>query len=245
MALRSTRATRPLARVRYQKALPPTATVVGTTPVVTGASRPDRVSSGQPATLTTTPSVRTRRAGRSWVSSQAGARSPRTIDAVEAVLASTHDPAATVTVRQHGVAGSPVAGSTRWWTGVPPRVQCRLPTPEVASPPEWIDHRGGGVRVTADVGHADGEALGRRTSDSHVAAERHQGAATELIRRSTIAARSAAQALAVAPRSRSVPAGMVTVPWTASSTTDRQPGTGSGPGRVPSTPPAISAKSRS
>jgi hypothetical protein len=35
---------------------------------------------------------------------------------VDAALASTHDAAATLTVRHAGPAGSPVHGLTMWWT---------------------------------------------------------------------------------------------------------------------------------
>ena len=61
--------------------------------------------------------------------------------AVEAVLASTQDPAATETVRQGLSTGRPVVGSTRWWTGRPSRVQWRCPTPDVARPPVDGDGR--------------------------------------------------------------------------------------------------------
>ena len=58
-----------------------------------------------------------------------------TMAAVVAVLASTHVGAVTDTVRHGVMTGRPVDGSMRWWTGWPPRVQRRRPTPEVARPP--------------------------------------------------------------------------------------------------------------
>ena len=62
--------------------------------------------------VTTPPLGSTSRAGRPSASSHCGADAPRTIAAVLAVLASTHEAAATLTVRHTGAAGSPVAGST-------------------------------------------------------------------------------------------------------------------------------------
>jgi len=67
---------------------------------------------GQPATVTTVPSCRTRRAGRPSPSSQPIARSPRRIAAVLAMFAPTQLAAATLAVRQQDRAGLPVTGST-------------------------------------------------------------------------------------------------------------------------------------
>jgi hypothetical protein len=66
---------------------------------------------GQPATVTTSPPRRTSRAGKRWLASHPGARSPRMIAAVLAVFASTQVAAATLTVRQQESAGIPVLGS--------------------------------------------------------------------------------------------------------------------------------------
>ena len=60
------------------------------------------------------PSVRDEPRRQARASSQAGAASPRTIAAVEAVFASTHVAAATLTVRHTSAAGRPVRGSTTW-----------------------------------------------------------------------------------------------------------------------------------
>ena len=51
----------------------------------------------------------TSRAGSPRASSHSGAATPITSDAVLAMFASTHDAAATLTVRQCSTAGSPVA----------------------------------------------------------------------------------------------------------------------------------------
>src|SRR5580704_4540254 len=92
-------------------------------------------SEGHPATVTACPSNRIRRAGRPRASSHPGAAGPLMTDAVDAMLASTHDPATTDTVRQQLSTGSPVVGSTMWWTVRPPSSQRRAPVPEVANPP--------------------------------------------------------------------------------------------------------------
>ncbi len=70
---------------------------------------------------------------------QSRAGSPITMAAVDAVLASTQEPAATDTVRHGDSAGSPVDGSMRWWTRSPPNVQFLRPMPELASPPDVTD----------------------------------------------------------------------------------------------------------
>ena len=89
----------PVPRLRYHRGLGP------------AAARIMRAT-GQSPTVTTAPSGATSRAGRPRDSSQRGADVPRTIAAVLAVLASTHEAAATLTVRHTGAAGSPVRGST-------------------------------------------------------------------------------------------------------------------------------------
>src|SRR5439155_18375381 len=93
---------------------------------------------GQPATRLTAPSAPTSRAGMRLDSSQESARSPRTMAAVEAVLAATHVRAATLTVRQGPAAGRPLAASMMWCCSTPPRVQRRTVLPEVARPPSLI-----------------------------------------------------------------------------------------------------------
>src|SRR5437773_450806 len=63
------------------------------------------------------------------------AASPRTIAAVDAMLASRQVAAATVTVRKGPVAGRLVRGSMMWWSTAVPRVQRRTVVLEVATPP--------------------------------------------------------------------------------------------------------------
>src|SRR5215472_1601032 len=72
---------------------------------------PHHRSSGQPPTVTTLPSVPTRRAGRPRSSSQSAALAPITIAAVAAALAARQLSAAAVAVRHGPRAGAPVAGS--------------------------------------------------------------------------------------------------------------------------------------
>ena len=139
------------------------------------------VSSGQPLTVTTAPSAAASLAGSPRSASQAGAASPSTTDAVLAALASTHEPAATVTVRQGVSAGRAVRGSTMWWSSPPEVVQRRTCVPELASPP--ADDRNGRTGPVERRGVVVGDphrpaAVGGRTRDGDVAAEgdEHAGA---------------------------------------------------------------------
>src|SRR6478672_6520190 len=90
----------------------------GAVPVCAGRACHDKghatASAGHPPMWTTSPSRATRRLGRPRSRSQRGAAPPWMIAAVLAALASTHEPAATLTVRQTSTAESPVAGSTMW-----------------------------------------------------------------------------------------------------------------------------------
>src|SRR6202043_508129 len=90
---------------------------------------------GQPPTRVIAPFRSTSRAGSPALSSHDAAAAPRTIAAVAAILASTHVPATTLTVRQGPAAGSPVAGSMMWCNSIPPRRQRRTVVLEVATPP--------------------------------------------------------------------------------------------------------------
>ena len=170
------------------------------------------VSSGHPATVTTVPSARTSRAGRLRVANQSGAPSPSTIDAVEAVLASTHESAATVTVRQHG------------WRpeGRSPGRRGGGPGGRRASSAACRHRRWPGHRTCTDT--AVGASESPHTSDTPTRnpsggaprTDRSPPSETSTPQPSrdatAAAARSAAQALAVAPRSSSVPGARVTVP---------------------------------
>jgi hypothetical protein len=77
------------------------------------SSGTDRSGSGtgHPDVYATDPSTLTSRAGSPNPSSQATARSPRTIAAVDAAFAWTQVAAVVETVRQHGALGRQVAGS--------------------------------------------------------------------------------------------------------------------------------------
>ena len=61
---------------------------------------------------------------------------PFTMAAVEAMLASTQDAAATVAVRHTLFTGMPVDGSMMWWSTTPPRLQRRTVVLDEASPPD-------------------------------------------------------------------------------------------------------------
>ena len=91
---------------------------------------------GQPAERVTAPLLSTSRLGNPRALSQPGASAPRTIAAVEAVLASTHEAATAVTVRQGPSEGTPVRGSMMWWRDSVPRVQRLTVVLEVATPPD-------------------------------------------------------------------------------------------------------------
>ena len=94
--------TTPLPRIRNQTALPLSKTLIGPAP----ASRRHGATS---------PSRETRRAGSPASASHRGARAPRTIAAVLAMLASTQVAAATLTVRHTSSAGPARRGSRMWW----------------------------------------------------------------------------------------------------------------------------------
>ena len=83
-------------------------------------------SCGQPPTVTTSPPAATSRAGRPTSRRRATAPGPSTIAAVLAVFASTHEPAATLTVRHTTAADRPRAGSTMWWQFSPAQRQARV-----------------------------------------------------------------------------------------------------------------------
>src|ERR1019366_9206578 len=92
-------------------------------------------ASGQPPTLRTCPSWATSLAGIPATASHSSARSPATIAAVAAALASAQVAAATLTVCQGPSAGSPVRGSTMWCNPCPARRHWRQVIDEVATAP--------------------------------------------------------------------------------------------------------------
>lgn len=153
------------------------------------------------------------------------ASSPRTIAAVDAGFASTHDVAATVTVRHTSRAGRPVLASTTWWTVSPPRDHRRTVVLDVASPPTPIrtlclgsgSSRCESARPMLQpfIGASPATAMSppRLTSTPH-----------RVISVAATAARSAASAFAVAPRSSRRPIGTRMRELVRSISTNRPPG---------------------
>ncbi len=150
------------------------------------------------------------------------------------MFAATQVAAATVTVRQHELAGSPVLGAMMWCTVVPPRRQDRPSTLEVARPPSLIS--------TVCLMRTLSVVVSKRASSATPTSQPPSGAGPATLMSPprltrapasvaaaiAAAARSAANAFAVAPRSRSTPSGTVTVPPAVSSRIARQapPATG-------------------
>ena len=125
------------------------------------------------------PSAATRRVGRPTTASHSGARSALTMAAVATVLASTHEPAATVAVRHGLTAGLPVAGSTRWWRWTPSWVHRRTVVLEVASAPLVIRTTSPGPSAGAPLSSAIEDRPARhrsRAGGGDVAAQAHQDA---------------------------------------------------------------------
>ncbi len=159
---------------------------------------------------------------------EGSAAGPATISAVAATFASRQLAACTDTVRQGPAAGRPVAGSIRWWRSVPSAaLQRRTVRLEVASPPSRSTIVCPGAppvlrwsSVTRTVQPAGGGSPAIARSPSSETSTPQLAA-----RAAAWAARSAASALAVAPRSSRAPAGMRTRPRTGSSSTVRQPAT--------------------
>ena len=151
----------------------------------------------------------------------------------------TQDPAATDTVRQGLSTGLPVAGSTRWWAGRPSRVQWRRPTPDVARPPLSMETVVSGTESTQTSAIPTQKPPAGACPATAMSPPSETRTPQPSLTAISQAARSAAQALAVAPRSSSVPGAMVSVEPTVSRMTDRQPGTGPGP-----PPPVMSVSIR-
>ena len=133
--------------------------------------------------------------------SQRAASRPRTTAAVDAVLASTQVGAATVALRHTGAAGAAVRGSTMWCRRTPPRRQVRRTVEDVATaePGRQGDlarrgrRRGPGPHLPA--------AVGRRARRWRCRRRARPGRRRRACRPRGAASRSAARALAVAPRS--------------------------------------------
>ena len=158
------------------------------------------------------------------------AASPRTIAAVAAVLASTHDPATTVAVRHGPRAGSPVVGSMMWCSSMLPRVQRRTVVLEVATAPPRSAITSPSVSAAIALssatrtGHPSG---GTSPAVAMSPPSDTRTAPPRIARCALAAARSAAKALPVDPRSSSTPGGRAMVRLSRSKRMLRQPGTGS------------------
>ena len=151
------------------------------------------------------------------------------IAAVLAMLASVQLAAATETVRQTGAAGSPVRGSRMWWSTSPPRRQRRAAVLEVARPPPWMATTADGP-ACASSGRplmsctrirqppAGGWPLTAMSPPRLTSTPQPSAPAMRA------AERSAAQALAVAPRSSRTPGGTRSSRACSSNSTWRQPG---------------------
>ena len=160
------------------------------------------------------PPTATRRAGRPRLSSQPGAASPRMMAAVLAMFACSAVSAATDTVRQTGVTGSPLRGSRMWCSVTPPRRQRRAAVPEVARPPalmaiiaDWPAGGSSGCPVmswTRTRQPPSGACPATEMSPPRLTSTPQPSRSA-----SRAAARSAARAFAVAPRSSRTPAGTV------------------------------------
>ncbi len=149
-----------------------------------------------------------------------------------AMFASTQLAAATLTVRQQESAGRPVAGSMMWCRLAPPRRHARAEVLEVARPPSRI--------TTTWLGSTSAMTVSKATSSAIPTSQPFAGGSPATLMSpprltstpqpnsaaTRAADRSAASALAVAPRSSMTPAGTVTWRRAASSRTCRQPPAG-------------------
>ena len=170
-----------------------------------------------------------------------------TIAAVLAVFASTQVAAATLTVRQHGSATSPVRGSTMWCTVRPPRRQVRTAVPDVAMAPETtVTIESGSTSAstwsspTAIRQPPGGAAPATRTSPPRLTSTPQPAAVA-----ARTAIRSAARAFAVAPRSSSTPIGTSTSRSAGFHRTRHHPGAGTAGAAGSAESVTIAAKSRS
>ena len=154
------------------------------------------------------PGRRRPRAGRQPPApSHAGAASPRTIAAVLATFASTHERAATVTVRQGVIGGKPDAGSRGDALAAVGRPAADGVL-DVARPPRASATRGPGPSRGDGVvvGDRDAPAARGRRLRPRCRRRARRGLRRRWLR-DRRAARSAAKAFAVAPRSSSTPSG--------------------------------------
>ena len=145
-------------------------------------------------------------------------------------MASTHEAATTVTVRQGPSEGIPVRGSMMWWRDSVPRVQRLTVVLEVATPPDWIRMVSASGSTAAALSSAiwtchpsKGGAPAVPMSPPRLTRTPHPAS-----RAAASAARSAARALAVEPRSISTSSGTKTMLRRWSRRIRSHPGTGPG-----------------
>src|SRR5439155_4078047 len=188
-------------------------------------SRSGELAHGQLPTGGTLPSESTRRAGSPSSASQSGAAPRRTSAAVVAMFASVQSAAATLTVRQLARTGAPVPGSMMWCIVAPARCQRRTAVLEVARPPERIETVWPATERSLRWSSVTRTCQPARGAGPHVATSppRLTSAPQPLASAATRAARSAAHALAVAPRSMRTPGGTRTEQLARSMVTLRQP----------------------
>ena len=187
-------------------------------------------SGGQPLSATTEPSVRTRRQGSPMADSRGGAASPQTMAAVLAAFATTQDGAATETrlpTCPGAVTGFRVNDVVQ--PAAAPSPVCRTDVPELARPP-WP----GPTTTSAlegDVAQSSAMPMGQPSAGApatEMSPPRLTSTAAPVTSATRAAARSAARALAVAPRSRTTPAGPRSSRSRGSNSRQRHPGTGRG-----------------
>ena len=149
-------------------------------------------------------------------------------------FASTQVAAATLAARQQDSTGSPVRGAMMWCSLIPPRCQDRTPVLEVASPLSeitiaWL----GSPPLSSGVNSTLSRMPTRQPPGGGwpatlMSPPRLTSTPQPVMAAIATAARSAASALAVAPRSSITPAGTLTTPLAWSSSTVRQPAAGAG-----------------
>src|SRR5450631_2267688 len=171
-------------------------------------------ASGQLAIKVTDPSTATSRAGSPSLASQPAALLPRMIEAVLAMLASRAEPAAIETVRKSLSAGRPVRGSRMWCIRSPPRCHLRALVLDVARPPSRMAMTTAGPRAGVNGSPVTSwtridQPPGGTSPATAMSPPRLTRAPQPSTRAIPSADRSAAQALAVAPRSTRTPAGTV------------------------------------
>ena len=170
---------------------------------------------------TTRPSRATRRAGSPSSPSQLEAAWRRTSVAVAAMFASVQLAAATLTVRQVAATGLPVAGSMMWCIVAPRWRQRRTAVLDVARPPETIETvcPGADTSLRWSSVTCTRQPSGGQAPDVAMSPPTLTSVPQPAARDAAAAARSAAHAFAVAPRSSDTPDGTRTQPLARSTVT--------------------------